>query len=41
MKCEKFTYRPMDKQTDGRTTDNRRSEKLTGALGSGELKTDV
>ena len=33
-KCEKLT----DRQTDRQTTDNRRSEKLTWAFSSGELK---
>ena len=36
-KCEKFT----DGQTDGQTTDNRRSEKITWALSSGELKGEI
>ena len=37
MKMRKV-YRQTDRQTDGRTTDNRRSEKLTWAFSSGELK---
>ena len=37
-KCKSLTDRWTDGLTDRQTTDNRRSEKLTWAFGSGELK---